>query len=175
MRAVLIGCGMLATAGVLAMVAGPGTDEERPLPEGVTADAIHVDKSERTLTLLRGGEALKTYRIAIGGGGDGPKRREGDRLTPEGDYTIVGRNPNSIAHLSLRISYPSPEDVAAAEARGEPPGGDIMIHGILNGYGHLGELHRLTDWTDGCIAVTNQEMDEIWRAVPDGTPIRIEP
>jgi murein L,D-transpeptidase YafK len=161
-------------AGV-ALAASIEDDPGPPIPEGVTADFIHVDKSERTLTLMLEGKVLKTYPVAIGGGGEGPKQREGDRLTPEGDYTIIGRNPNSIAHLSLRISYPSPEDVADAAARGVPPGGDIMIHGIMNGFGHLGPLHRTYDWTDGCIAVTNAEMDEIWRVVPDGTPIRIEP
>ena len=161
--------------GVAAVSAAALDDPGPPIPAGVLADEIRVDKSARLMTLYRDGAALKSYRIAIGGGGEGPKRREGDRLTPEGDYTIIGRNPASIAHRSLRISYPSPADVADADARGVRPGGDIMIHGILNGYGHLGRLHRLTDWTDGCIAVTNAEMDEIWRVVPDGTVIRIEP
>ncbi|HUG60921.1 MAG TPA: L,D-transpeptidase family protein [Methylomirabilota bacterium] len=174
MRKIFVFLMFLLAAGAV-FAASIEDDPGPPIAPGVTADAIHVDKSERTLTLMKDGQPLKTYAIAIGGGGDGPKRREGDRLTPEGDYTITGRNPNSIAHLSLRTSYPSPADVASAEERGEPPGGDIMIHGIPNGFSFLGPLHRRSDWTDGCIAVTNAEMDEIWRVVPDGTPIRIDP
>ncbi|MEM9796159.1 MAG: L,D-transpeptidase family protein [Pseudomonadota bacterium] len=144
-------------------------------PEDQQADAIHVDKSERRLTLLRDGTAIATYDISLGADGDGGhKQQEGDERTPEGSYVIDWRNPNSIAHLSLHISYPNAADIAAAEAAGIDPGGNIMIHGIRNGWGALGGLHRRWDWTDGCIAVTDAEMREIWSLVPNGTPIEIE-
>lgn len=145
----------------------------KPLPPGAVADHILVHKTQRRLTLLTGGQALKTYPVALGFGEPGPKRREGDGRTPEGRYRIDGRNPNSAFHLSLHISYPEPHDIAAAQARGVPPGGAIMIHGLPRGRGWLGRLHLLYDWTAGCIAVTNSEIEEIWHAVPDGTPIEI--
>lgn len=138
------------------------------------ADRIVVAKSDRRLELLRGETVLATYRISLGGAGDdGPKQREGDQKTPEGVYVIDWRNPNSMAHISLHISYPNVADQAAADAAGYSPGGNIMIHGLANGWGWLGPLHHLWDWTDGCIAVTNSEMQEIWSKVPNGTPIEI--
>ncbi|HEV7371436.1 L,D-transpeptidase family protein [Arenibaculum sp.] len=175
-RSFLLSCLGLVMAGSvpLAWRAYPAP-ETAILPPGVQADRIVVRKARREMTLWRGGEPFKTYEVALGQGEPGPKRREGDNRTPEGIYRISGRNPNSAYHLSLRISYPEPRDVAAAQARGEPPGSDIMIHGIRNGFGWLGTLHRQLDWTAGCIAVTNAEIEEIWRAVPDGTPIEILP
>lgn len=146
-----------------------------PLPTDARADAVLVDKSDRTLALLRGGRTLKTYRVSLGGAPEGHKRREGDERTPQGRYRLDYRNPNSAAHLALHVSYPDSADVARAAAAGVPPGGMIMIHGIWNGLGWIGRMHRWVDWTDGCIAVTNREMDEIWRAVPNGTPIEIRP
>ncbi|WP_020178443.1 L,D-transpeptidase family protein [Methylopila sp. M107] len=161
-----------------AAVAGGGwahlrAAEQPPLPMQAQADRILVEKSARTLTLYSAGAPLKTYRVAIGKGNPGDKRREGDGRTPEGFYRITGRNPQSVAHLSLRVSYPEPHQVLASGHAGVSPGGDIMIHGIMNGYGWIGRLHRLVNWTDGCVAVTDWEMDELWRAVPDGTPIEI--
>jgi murein L,D-transpeptidase YafK len=150
-----------------------GRPDAPPLPAGARADHVVVDKSARTLTLLRGGRPLKTYDVSLGGSPAGHKRQEGDERTPEGRYVMDYRNPRSGAHLSLHVSYPDSADAARARAAGVPPGGMIMVHGIINGLGWLGRLHRLMDWTDGCIAVTNGEMDEIWRAVPDGTPIEI--
>ncbi len=138
------------------------------------ADAIRVVKSERRLDLLRDGEVIRSYRITLGAAPQGHKAQQGDERTPEGAYVIDWRNPNSIAHLSLHISYPNADDIALAEAQGVPPGGDIMIHGIANGWGFLGFLHRMWDWTNGCIAVTNAEMREIWSLVPNGTIIVIE-
>ena len=139
------------------------------------ADKVLVLKGERHLVLLSRGKVLKSYRIALGRQPEGHKTREGDSRTPEGHYLIDWRNPNSRFHLSLHISYPNDEDRAAASRAGVPPGGDIMIHGLPNGLGGLGKAHRLKDWTDGCIAVTNEEMEEIWRRVDDGTPIEIRP
>jgi murein L,D-transpeptidase YafK len=161
-----------ALAGTLALANRP---DAPPLPPDARADRVRVDKSERTLVLLRDGRPLKTYRVSLGGAPMGHKRREGDERTPEGTYLLDYRNPRSSAHLSLHVSYPDTDDAARARAAGEAPGGMIMVHGMMNGFGWVGRLHRLGDWTDGCIAVTNREMDEIWRAVPDGTPIEIRP
>lgn len=137
------------------------------------ADLVLVDKSARLLRLMRGATELKRYPIALGGAPTGHKTREGDQRTPEGEYLIDWRNPNSIAHLSLHISYPNDADAAQAAQGGYSPGGNIMIHGLPNGWGFLAGLHTLRDWTDGCIGVTNSEMREIWALVPNGTPIRI--
>jgi len=161
-----------ALAGVVAWANLP---DSPPLPASAVTDRVVVDKGARTLTLLRRGAVLKTYRVSLGGHPAGHKREEGDERTPEGVYRIDSRNARSSAHLALHVSYPSPADAARARARGVRPGGLIMVHGILNGLGWLGRLHRLMDWTDGCVAVTNREMDEIWRAVPVGTPIEIRP
>lgn len=142
-------------------------------PAGQQANLVLVDKPARTLSLLREGQMLARYAISLGPAPEGHKQREGDGRTPEGDYIIDWRNPRSVAHLSLHVSYPDERDRAAAAARGEPPGGAIMIHGLPNGWGWLGTLHRRLDWTDGCIGVTNDEMRAIWSQVPNGTPIRI--
>ena len=140
-----------------------------------TADTIIVIKHDHTLTLFREGQPIKQYSVALGRGGLGPKQQAGDNKIPEGTYRVVGRNPHSAFYRSLRIGYPTPSQVAAAHARGVDPGGDIMIHGIRHGLGWLGPAHRLIDWTRGCIAVTDSEMDEIWSAVPNGTPLEIQP
>lgn len=144
-------------------------------PEG-GVETVLVEKGERRLQLLGAdGTVLKSYTIALGGDPLGHKQREGDGRTPEGRYTIDWRNPQSAYHLSLHISYPDQDDTRRANERGEDPGGMIMIHGMRNGLGWLGSLHQYVDWTDGCIAVTNAEMDEIWQLVPNGTPIEIRP
>lgn len=138
------------------------------------ADRIVVSKADKTMRLLSGDAVLRTYSISMGANwDDGHKQREGDERTPEGTYVIDWRNPRSIAYLSLHISYPNDEDREAAEEAGADPGGNIMIHGLPNGWGALGDLHLMADWTDGCIAVTNEEMREIWSLVADGTPIEI--
>ena len=139
------------------------------------ADRIVVHKAEHRMTLFRGDVPVKSYAVALGRGGLAPKQRQGDRRTPEGRYRIVGRNPHSEFHRSLRLSYPEPHEIAAARARGDRPGGDIMIHGLRPRLAWIGALHRRDDWTDGCIAVTNEEIDEIWDAVADGTPVEILP
>lgn len=146
-----------------------------PLPPEARADKVIVMKKEHVLKLLRGDHVLKTYKIALGGDPLGPKQQEGDHKTPEGSYILDWRNPRSRFYRSLHISYPNAEDQRRAAAKGISPGGDIMIHGLPNGFGWLGAAHRVRDWTDGCVAVTDAEMDEIWRAVPDGTPIEIRP
>lgn len=139
------------------------------------ADKVLIEKKERRLTLLSNGEVIKTYKIALGGNPVGPKDRQGDNKTPEGLYIIESRNRNSGYYLSLRISYPNSEDKKRAKKLGVDPGGDIMIHGIKNGLSWVGSIHSKFDWTEGCIAVTDEEMDEIDRLVPNGTLVEIRP
>ncbi|MEJ2156848.1 MAG: L,D-transpeptidase family protein [Desulfobacteraceae bacterium] len=138
-------------------------------------EKILIEKKKRRLTLVSEGKTIKTYKIALGGDPVGPKERKGDNKTPEGSYTIVSRNRHSDYHLSLLISYPNEKDVRRAKELGVSPGGDIMIHGIKNGLSWVGTFHTKIDWTEGCIAVTNKEMEEIARLVPDGTPVEIRP
>lgn len=149
-------------------------DNIHPLPENIQADRIVIEKSKRRLTLYKQGEILRAYPVSLGRGGMAPKQREGDKLTPEGTYKISGRNSNSAYYLSLRINYPDKDDIKRARAAGVSAGRDIMIHGITNGLGWVGTLHRRMDWTQGCIAVTNAEIAEIWRVVPDGTVVEIK-
>lgn len=139
------------------------------------ADMVVVYKAARVMYLLRDGERFRTYRIALGSRPRGDKIKEGDSRTPEGPYVIDWRNPDSDFHLSLHISYPTALDVAEADALGVAPGGDIMIHGLPNGQDAAAVGHPFTDWTGGCIAVTNEEIEEIWGLVADGTPIFIFP
>ncbi len=146
-----------------------------PLPPDAVADRVQIRKAARELTLYRSGVVLKTYGVALGTNPDGHKEIEGDGRTPEGRYSISGRNPLSKYHLALRISYPSAADRARAAKLGKSAGGDIMIHGLPNGYGFIGATHRLRDWTIGCVAVTDGEIEEIWRVVPDGCVVDIEP
>lgn len=149
--------------------------EWQSLPLDARADRIVVEKAARRLTLLRGDTVLKTYRVALGRSPVGSKQQEGDHRTPEGGYLIDRHKLDSDFHRALHISYPNPHDSAAAAARGVSPGGDIMIHGLPNGRGWIGKLHRKSDWTAGCIAVTDAQIEEISRAVADGTPIEIRP
>ena len=146
-----------------------------PVPAGITIDRIVVEKSARSLSILANGKKLKTYRVALGRNPVGPKREEGDMKTPEGIYKIDGRNPQSSFHLALHVSYPSNEDNARAAGRGVAAGFDIMIHGIQNGHGWIGAFHRLHDWTAGCIALTDEEIEELWRITPDETTVEIRP
>ncbi|MFZ7125477.1 MAG: L,D-transpeptidase family protein [Desulfobacterales bacterium] len=139
------------------------------------ADKVLIEKEVRRLTLLSKGEVIKTYKIALGGNPVGPKEREGDNKTPEGTYIIDSRNGNSNYHLSLHISYPNEKDKMRARELGVSPGGDIMIHGIKDTFSKMGAFHSDIDWTEGCIAVTNQEMEEIYKFVPDGTIVEIRP
>ena len=146
-----------------------------PLPLDALADRIVVEKSARRLTLFRGPILLKTYRVALGRAPIGPKELEGDQRTPEGIYRIDFHKSDSDYHLALHISYPDQRDIDRAAAQAVSAGSDIMIHGLPNGRGWIGAFHRRSDWTAGCIAVTDFEIEEIFRAVPDGTPIEIRP
>lgn len=140
-----------------------------------TADRILIEKKERRLTLLTKGKVLRTYKIALGGNPNGPKERQGDNKTPEGIYVIDSKNNNSRYHLSLHISYPNEKDKKRAKQLGVSPGGDIMIHGIKNGFSWAGDLHTEIDWTKGCIAVSDEEIEEIGRLAPNGTLVEIRP
>ena len=139
------------------------------------ADKILIEKKERRLTLISKGKVLKTYKIALGGNPDGPKERQGDNKTPEGTYIIDSRNKDSRYHLSLHISYPNEKDKKRAKELGVSPGGDIMIHGIKNGFSWAGDLHTEVDWTKGCIAVTDEGIEEIDKLAPNGTIVEIRP
>lgn len=140
-----------------------------------TADQVVVRKSERKLYLMKDGRAIRTFRIALGLEPNGPKLREGDFRTPEGRYRLAERNPDSDFFLSIRISYPNDEDIRRARARGVAPGGQIMIHGLPNQPSHSPEYYRRTDWTNGCIAVSNSDMVDIWLMTARDTPIEILP
>jgi len=142
---------------------------------GTAVDRVVVYKHDRKLVLLSRGTQVKSYRVALGGNPTGPKAQRGDHRTPEGSYVLDSRNPNSHFYKAFHISYPSSKDVAAAKKLGVRPGGDIMLHGLPKEYARVGKAHTLHDWTDGCIAVTNEEMDELWKLVPVGTPIEIKP
>jgi murein L,D-transpeptidase YafK len=150
---------------VLASSALPGPQQK--------VTRVLVLKKEHKMQLLDGKTVLKTYTVALGRGGLSPKQREGDHLTPEGLYQLDRRNKNSRFYRALHVSYPNETDRERARELGVNPGGDIMIHGITNGLGWLGSMHRMIDWTNGCIAVTDAEMDEIWSLVQDGTPVEI--
>lgn len=139
------------------------------------ADRVVVDKSERWLRLYRGDDVLREFRIALGAEPEGDKLYEGDNRTPEGRYRLDLRNVDSDYFLSIRISYPSPEDVSAARALGRDPGGQIMIHGQPNEPRYSPGFYARADWTNGCIAVSNLAMIDIWLMTRPGTPIDIQP
>jgi murein L,D-transpeptidase YafK len=188
-----------------------------PLPSDAKADLLVVNKGGRQLLAYSHGQLLRSYRVSLGREPVGPKIRQGDGKTPEGDYVIDAHNPHSAFHRALHVSYPSAADVARARATGSrnglkevsleiretsrarapdspspgeytdvrtarpdgehgyDPGGEIMVHGIHNGLGWIGRAHRFVDWTVGCIALTDPEIEELYRIVPDGTPIEIKP
>lgn len=139
------------------------------------ADSILILKKDHVMELLANGKVIRTYKCALGQGGLAPKQREGDGRTPEGHYVIDAKYEHSGYHKALHISYPNAEDRKRAARMGVSPGGAIMIHGLPNGKGWVGVGHRLYDWTLGCIAVTDQEIDEIWRLVPVGSRVEIRP
>lgn len=139
------------------------------------ADRVVVRKAERRLLLMRGDRVLRTFDVALGLSPKGPKRREGDFRTPEGNYRLAGRNANSDFFLAIQVNYPGPEDVRRAAAEGEDPGGLIMIHGQPNRPSKPLEYYQTRDWTNGCIAVSNSDMVDIWLMTPDNTPIQIVP
>lgn len=155
--------------------AAGGTDDQLAAMPRLKADRLVVIKSARQLLLMHDGYAMRVYRIALGRYPTGRKIREGDARTPEGTYTIDDKVADSDFYKAIHISYPNFDDLARADALGVDPGGQIMIHGLPNRMSAERVGHPLIDWTLGCIAVSNREMDEIWRLVDVGTPIEIHP
>lgn len=166
----------VAAAGVVVFFACSAPQgRAQTVQPGLKADSILILKKDHLLELLAGGKVIRTYHVALGRGGLAAKQREGDALTPEGHYLIDSRNAGSKYHRALHISYPNAEDRKRAAKRGVSPGGAVMIHGLPNYASWIGAAHRLYDWTLGCIAVTDPEIDEIWNLVPDGTPVEVRP
>jgi murein L,D-transpeptidase YafK len=145
------------------------------IKSSIIADSIVVEKGHRTLTLFSAGIPIRTYQVALGKQPTGDKVQRGDNRTPEGTYFIDFKNPNSKYHKALHISYPDAAHAARANALGVSPGGDIMIHGLPPRFASVGAQHREFDWTEGCIAVTDKEIEEIWSAIPTGALIHIKP
>jgi murein L,D-transpeptidase YafK len=169
---------LVAVVAAVALIAGGllwANAPIQPLPADSKTDVIVVDKAARRLSLYSNGALIRSYPVSLGRAPVGPKVRDGDHRTPEGRYSIDRHNPHSSFHLALHVSYPSGDDVARAQAAGYSPGSDIMLHGMRNGLGWLGRAHLLVDWTSGCVAVTNAEMDQIYSTVSDGTPIEFRP
>lgn len=167
---------MFFSVALAALPLFPGmTDERKPLPEGLRVDRVLVDKSDRRLYLLKDTRVLKSYRISLGANPTGHKQQEGDMRTPEGEYMIDYRNPKSQFHLSLHISYPNARDRQRARRRGVSPGGQIFIHGLPPRVNKIGKFFmRFGDWTAGCIALSNEDIEELWRVIPNHTPIEIQ-
>ncbi len=166
---------LIAAGAIVLAVASSGVFASRkpPLPAAARANLVVIEKSAHRMSLYAHRRLLRVYTISLGSGGLDPKASQGDGLTPEGHYEIDRHNTHSSFYLALHINYPSAMDKKVAAARGVAPGGDVMIHGLRNYTGWIGTWQRAIDWTDGCIAVTDDEMDEIWRAVPNGTPVEI--
>jgi len=140
-----------------------------------TVDRVVVRKAERRLVLMHGGNIVRSYKVALGLNPQGQKERAGDFRTPEGSYHLDRRNPRSDFFLSIKVSYPNDQDIRRARARHWDTGGSIMIHGLPNTLKHEQEYYESHDWTDGCVAVSNADMVEIWMLVPDDVPIDILP
>ena len=160
---------------VCSICAFAGAQPESTALKPERADSIVILKKDHVMNLVAGGEVIRAYKVALGQGGLAPKQREGDARTPEGHYVIDAKFEHSAYHKALHVSYPNAQDRKRSARLGVPPGGAIMIHGLPNGKGWVGAGHRLYDWTLGCIAVTDQEIDEIWTLVPVGTPVEIRP
>jgi murein L,D-transpeptidase YafK len=158
---------LVLTCGLLSV----GASKTSPIHK---ADRIVVVKSAHTLTLMNNGEVIKTYKVALGDP-KGPKVQAGDKKTPEGTYFVDAKNAHSLFHRALHLSYPNAADRERARKLGVHPGGDIEIHGLPTQYAWMGAAHRSIDWTTGCIAVTNPEIEEIWDYVSVGTPVEIRP
>ena len=165
--------GLLRFICLLGVIAGATTDADASGNVSARADKVVVLKEARRLLLYRGNEVLASFRVALGRNPMGRKIRQGDGRTPEGHYVLDWRNPKSRYYRSIHISYPSAADRSHARKHGVSPGGDIMIHGLGRERDGIGADHVKWDWTDGCIAVTNAEIDRIWRLVANGTPIEI--
>lgn len=163
-------CQRLLLLGIVLL--GPAAPQAGEFP---TAEKVVIEKAARALHLLRDGEIFRTFDISLGSMPVGDKQREGDFKTPEGDYTLDRRNPSSDYFLSIRVSYPNSDDVLEARQQGVNPGGAIMIHGQPNEPKYSETYYRTQDWTNGCIAVSNSDMIDIWLMTDENTPIEIRP
>ena len=161
---------MLAIAGFVLSLASCLSTQSLP-----KVDRIVIEKGKHTMSLLDGAKVVKSYKVALGGHPEGAKDRQGDHKTPEGVYFVDAKKPSSQFHKALHVSYPNQADRERAKKLGLNPGGDIEIHGLGAKWGWVGAAHRETDWTDGCIAVTNGEIDEIYPLIEVGTPVEIKP
>lgn len=168
---------LLPTVAAMAVLELP--DDESypagPLPAGLKYDRLYLEKSARKLTAYAGDKPVRVYLVALGTNPLGHKEYQGDRKTPEGKYSVDGKNPNSSYYKNLGVSYPNAADKAYAQKLGKSPGGDIKIHGLAPSFAYVGSAHRLSDWTHGCIAVTNEEMEELYNHTAVGVPIEIVP
>lgn len=185
--ALLAGCSVPVTQVETARETAPSTAQTaplRPIPDVGNlvptsqpreADKVVVVKALREMRLIADGRVFRTYEVSLGREPKGDKLWEGDGRTPEGHYVLDFKNENSDFYRSIRVSYPNEQDWAEARAIGVHPGSNIMIHGLKPEFADVGKGHLREDWTEGCIAVTNREMDEIWSLVPVGTPIEIRP
>ncbi|MDN3398334.1 L,D-transpeptidase family protein [Psychrobacter sp. APC 3426] len=170
---IVMGFSLAIMTSTSAIAAEGVSENKQAMLNNIVIDKVFVDKSARTLQLLSDNTVIKSYHIALGGNPVGHKQQQGDKRTPTGSYTLDYKNEKSKFYRSIHVSYPNTTDKARAKSRGVSAGGDIMIHGQKNGFGALGLLNQQRDWTEGCIAVTNDEMDEIMAAVKVGTPIEI--
>jgi len=146
-----------------------------PLPAVEAADRVVLRKADRRLALYRGGHEIRSYRVSLGLNPKGHKQREGDYRTPEGSYRLTRRNAESEFFLAIQVSYPDADDLASARRNGVRPGGAIMIHGLPNVMRHSRDRYLSSDWTDGCIALSNEDMLEVWLLTRPDTPIEIQP
>ena len=167
----------LFLATLLALPASADSIAERAAPGGVLlpADRVIVHKSERRMELLRDGRTVANYRVSLGLNPSGHKQREGDYRTPEGSYRLTRRNSHSDFFLSVQVSYPEHADLALARRNGWSPGGLIMVHGLPNVQKYSRDRYLNTDWTDGCITLSNEDMLDFWLLTGPGTPIEIHP
>jgi len=170
---IVMGISLASMTSTSAVAAEGVSENKQAMLNNIVVDKVFVDKSARTLQLLSDNKVIKTYHIALGGNPVGHKQQQGDKRTPTGSYILDYKNEKSKFYRSIHVSYPNAADKARAKSRGVSPGGDIMIHGQKNGFGHLASVNQQRDWTDGCIAVTDDEMDEIMAAVKIDTSIDI--
>ena len=161
--------------GLLVVAIGYNYYPEQALPANTIIDSLQVNKSKHQLIAFNEGKPVKIYQVSFGDDPKGYKHFEGDEKTPEGLYIINAKNDQSGYHKNLGISYPDQDDVAYAQSAGKSAGGDIKIHGLRNGLGFINKFQRWFNWTNGCIALTNSEVDELYQAVKIGTKIEIKP
>ena len=166
---------LLAALAFLFVFSGPATSTELSPVSDAVVDRIVIEKSKRTMTLLKQGSEVRTYKVALGRNPIGPKIQKGDQKTPEGLYYVDYKLQNSVYHRALHLNYPNQDDIERARSLGVTPGNSIMIHGMKEDKLWMGDVQYLFDWTNGCIALTNREIEEVWVLVPEWTPVEIRP